>query len=265
VDRVTFLFDPRSPWCYQTSRWARRLEALGELTLTWGVLSLEVLNLAADEDPAAYDAEYGPALRVAVALRTSHGERAVGDFYRELGALMWEGEVPDGTAAAPPVADLSAAALAAMGVDPGYVDTVLADPATWAAVLDEHRGWIARVRAFGVPTLVFHPDLPGTLPDAADANAVDRAVFGPVLRAVPADDEGCLELWRHVRGIIGNGRIYELKKTKPLSLRADLPAAVWRADLRVADMRAARALMGPGAAHEHSSLEWTMSTVRAAR
>jgi hypothetical protein len=250
---VTFLFDPRSPWCYQTSRWARRLEALGEISLGWGVLSLEVANLAADEDPVAYDAEYGPALRVAVALRASHGEQAVGDFYRELGALMWEATVPVTDEPAPPVATLTGRALAALGIDVGYTERVLADPATWAAVLAEHRGWVDRLRAFGVPTLVL------------EQNGAEVAVFGPVLRALPDGDEACLELWRHVRGIMDNGRIYELKKSKPLSLRADLPAAVWRANLRVADMRAARALMADGGPHEHASLEWTMGAVRAAR
>lgn len=253
MEPVTFLFDPRSPWCYQTSRWARRLEALGEITLGWGVLSLEVQNLTDDEDPVAYDAEYGPALRIAVALRTSHGEQAVGDFYRELGALMWEGEVPDTDSPAPPVAELSVKALRALGIGDDYASTVLSDPGTWTAVLAEHRGWVTRLRAFGVPTLVLEQD------------GAEIAVFGPVLRALPDGDEACLELWRHVRGIIGNGRIYELKKSKPLSLRADLPAAVWRANLRVADMRAARAMMSDGGEHEHASLEWTMGAVRAAR
>jgi predicted DsbA family dithiol-disulfide isomerase len=241
---VTFLFDPRSPWCYQTSRWMRRLEELGEVTLGWGALSLEVVNLADGEDPETYDAEYGPALRIAVALRATHGEQAMGDFYRELGRLMWEEPAPtDAT-----VADLSERALAATGIEPGYAREVLADPAGWTAVLAEHRGW-AEQRVFGVPTLVFG----------------DRPVFGPVLRAMPDGDEACVELWQHVTGIVDNGFIYELKKTKPLSLRADLPAAVWRADRRVADMRAARALMAPGGPHEHSSLEWTMGAVRAAR
>lgn len=253
MDRVTFLFDPRSPWCHQTARWARRLEALGEITLGWGVLSLEVLNLSDDEDPAGYDAEYGPALRIAVALRKSHGDEAVGAFYRELGALMWEADPPPGDPPTPPVAALSTQALQAMDLPAGYADEVLADPATWTAVLTEHRGWVDRLRAFGVPTLVM------------DRLGTETAVFGPVLRALPPDDAGCLELWHHVRGIIGQGRIYELKKTKPLSLRADLPAAVWRANQRVAGMRAARALMVPGGPHEHSSLEWTMAAVRADR
>lgn len=244
MNHVTFLFDPRSPWCYQTSRWARRLEALGELTLGWGVLSLEVVNLTDQEDAETYEAEYGPALRIAVALRASHGEQAMGDFYRELGALMWETPTPtDAT-----MAGLSSAALTALGVSPEYAQEVLADPATWTAVLAEHRGWVEK-KVFGVPTLLID----------------DRPVFGPVLRELPAGDEACRELWQHLKGIVDNGFIYELKKTKPLSLRADLPAAVWRADRRVADMRAARALMGPGGPHETSSLEWTMGAVRAAR
>ena len=46
---VKFYFDPRCPWCYQTSRWAKRLEELGEIGLDWGVFSLEVVNL--EEQP----------------------------------------------------------------------------------------------------------------------------------------------------------------------------------------------------------------------
>ena len=45
MEPVKFHFDPLCPWCYQTSRWARRLEELGEITLEWGVFSLEVVNL----------------------------------------------------------------------------------------------------------------------------------------------------------------------------------------------------------------------------
>lgn len=41
TERVCFFFDPICPWCYQTSRWARRLEELGVVELDWGVFSLE--------------------------------------------------------------------------------------------------------------------------------------------------------------------------------------------------------------------------------
>lgn len=249
---VTLVFDVRSPWCYQTSRWLRRLAALGEVTLDWGVFSLEVVNLHADEDPAAYDAEYGPALRTALALRDSHGPRAAGDFYAAFGTRMWEtppdprpagaGELPDAT-------ELTRLALADTGAGPGYLDNVLADPGTWTAVLDEHRRWAGQ-RVFGVPTLLI--------------GAERHVVFGPVLRALPSDADA-VALWRHLRGLAALGTVFELKRFKSLRSRADLPNAVPRADLRVADMRAARALMGPDGPCAGASLEWAMGQVRAQR
>ena len=266
---VTLLFDVRSPWCYQTSRWLRRLAALGEVSLRWGVFSLEVVNLHADEDPVAYDAEYGPALRVALALREEHGPQAIGDFYAAFGARMWETPAPDGTgldgaavdgaavdgtvldgaAPLPDVPELTGRALADIGIDPGYAGKVLADEGTWIAVLDEHRRWADR-RVFGVPTLLLGDE--------------EHVVFGPVLQALPSDDDG-IALWRHVRGLAALGTVFELKRFKSLQSRADLPNAVPRANLRVADMRAARALMGPGGPYEGASLEWAMGQVRAER
>jgi 2-hydroxychromene-2-carboxylate isomerase len=253
---VTLLFDVRSPWCYQTSRWLRRLAALGEVSLSWGVFSLEVVNLHADEDPVAYDAEYGPALRVALALREEHGAQAIGDFYAAFGARMWETPAPGDPRALPDVPELTRLALTDMGLDPGYAGKILADEGTWTAVLDEHRRWADR-RVFGVPTLLIGGDI-GT------GDRAEHVVFGPVLQALPSDEDG-IALWRHVRGLAAVGTVFELKRFKSLQSRADLPNAVPRANLRVADMRAARALMGPGGACEGASLEWTMGQVRAQR
>jgi 2-hydroxychromene-2-carboxylate isomerase len=245
---VTLLFDVRSPWCYQTSRWLGRLADLGEITLRWGVFSLEVVNLHADEDPVGYDAEYGPALRVALALRGEHGPRAIGDFYAAFGARMWQSP-PAGGEPLPDALELTGQALADIGIDRGYAEAVLADGETWSAVLDEHRRW-ARRRVFGVPTLLIGEG--------------EDIVFGPVLRALPPDEDA-VALWRHLRGLASLGTVYELKRHKSLQARAELPNAVPRADLRVADMRAARALMGPGGPHAAASLEWVMGQVRRQR
>jgi DSBA-like thioredoxin domain len=253
---VTLLFDVRSPWCYQTSRWLRRLAALGEVTLGWGVFSLEVVNLHADEDPVAYDAEYGPALRVALALREEHGPQAIGDFYAAFGTRMWETPSPEGAGSLPDVPELTRLALADIGVGPGYADKVLADEGTWTAVLEEHRRWAGR-RVFGVPTLLIGGGI-------GSGDRARHVVFGPVLRALPSDEDA-IALWRHVRGLAALGTVFELKRFKSLQSRADLPNAVPRANLRVADMRAARALMGPGGPYEGASLEWAMGQVRAER
>jgi hypothetical protein len=268
---VTLLFDVRSPWCYQTSRWLRRLAALGEVTLSWGVFSLEVVNLHDGEDPVSYDAEYGPALRVALALRDDRGQQAIGDFYAAFGTRMWQtpapagpvladtapaGRVPADTAQLPDVPELTRQALADIGIDPGYADKVLADEASWTAVLDEHRRWADR-RVFGVPTLLIGDDI-------GSGDRAEHVVFGPVLRTLPSDGDG-IALWRHLRGLAVLGTVFELKRFKSLQSRADLPNAVGRANLRVADMRAARALVGPDGPCEGASLEWAMGRVRAQR
>src|SRR6201999_716723 len=94
--------------------------------------------------------------------------------------------------------------------------------------------------------------------------AEQQVVFGPVLRTLPSDADA-VALWRHLRGLAALGTVFELKRFKSLRSRADLPNAVPRADLRVADMRAARALMGPDGSCAGASLEWAMSQVRAGR
>jgi hypothetical protein len=252
MERLTFLFDPRSPWCYQTSRWLRRVAAHGEVELDWGLLSLEVLNLHEDEDPVGYPAEYGPALRTGVVLLDRFGSAELGRFYGELGRLMWEGTPPAGSLEpAPPLADSVRVALAGLGLDPSIVDEAMADPDTWAAVLREHRRWVESVGAFGVPTLVF------------GEGEQRRAIFGPVIRELP-DDETCLTLWRHVSGLVRHDALYEVKKNKPLALRAGLPGAPWRAALRVRQMKAGRALNQPGGPLDGASLEWAMAAARTA-
>src|SRR6185437_8142856 len=132
------------------------------------------------------------------------------------------------------------------------------DEGTWTAVLDEHRRWAER-RIFGVPTLLI-----GTSERSEPGGQDEHIVFGPVLRTLPSDEDA-VALWQHLHGLAALGTVFELKRFKSLQSRADLPNAVPRANLRVADMRAARALMGPGGPYEGASLEWAMGQVRAGR
>ena len=60
MDAVRFHFDPICPWCYQTSRWAKRVEQLGEIELDWGLFSLEVVNLKDGDDPRELQARSAP-------------------------------------------------------------------------------------------------------------------------------------------------------------------------------------------------------------
>jgi len=205
MERIRFHFDPRCPWCYQTSRWVRRIETLGEVEVDWGVFSLEVVNLPEGEDPRTIDARSGPILRTALAL----GDRkAIGRFYDAVGRRIWE--------TAPPAAvdDLDAirAALTEIGEEPALLDAALAEPATWDAVVTEHEALVARTRAFGVPTIVLDG---GTGP----------AIFGPVISRLP-DDEEAVELWRHTSWLVRNDNFAELKRGRANTV--DLPAVAWR-------------------------------------
>jgi 2-hydroxychromene-2-carboxylate isomerase len=215
MDKVKFHFDPRCPWCYQTSRWIRRLEELGEVETDWGIFSLEVVNLEAGKDPRKIDAVSGPALRTAIVIRDNFGSKAIGPFYAALGKRIWE--------QAPPAEDMLAAireSLEEAGLDPSLLDKALADESTWDAVLAEHNELIANTRSFGVPTIVL---------ESGDA------IFGPVISQLPGDDDG-VELWKHVSWLTRYENFSEVKRDR--TIKNDLPAAIWRAEQREAEARA---------------------------
>ena len=44
TESIEFFFDPRCPWCYQTARWAMRLEDRRVVDLKWSVFCLELQN-----------------------------------------------------------------------------------------------------------------------------------------------------------------------------------------------------------------------------
>jgi hypothetical protein len=211
MDKVKFHFDPRCPWCYQTSRWIRRLEELGELEADWGIFSLEVVNLEAGKDPRQIDAVSGPALRTAIVIRDNFGSKAIGPFYAALGKRIWE--------TVPPAEDQLVAvreSLEEAGLDPSLVDKAMADESTWDAVLAEHNELIANTRSFGVPTIVL---------DGGEG----LAIFGPVISELPTDDDG-VELWKHVSWLARYENFSELKRDR--TIKNDLPAALWRARQR---------------------------------
>lgn len=206
MDAVRFHFDPICPWCYQTSRWAKRLEQLGEIQLDWGLFSLEVVNLKDESGQHQLEARSGPALRTATIIRERKGGAAIGPFYSALGKRIWE--------QSPPEQDMATAvrgALEEVGMDVQWCDEALREPATWEAVLEEHNELIERTRSFGVPTIVLDG---GSGP----------AIFGPVISELPTDEEA-VELWRHVSWLARNENFSELKRDRANA--PDLPAVAW--------------------------------------
>lgn len=219
MERIRFHFDPRCPWCYQTSRWARRLEELGEVTIDWAVFCLEIVNCPEGEDPLAIEAKSGPALRTAIVLRDRVGPKSVADLYRALGKRMWETVPPMEANDLDGIRD----ALKEIGADPSILDDALADRSTWEAVVKEHLALVDRTNAFGVPTIVL---------DGGDG----PAIFGPVVYKLPDDDE-TVELWHHTEWMVRNANFAELKRGR--GDLPDLPSMEWRAQKHAAETAAA--------------------------
>ena len=214
MDQVKFHFDPRCPWCYQTSRWAKRLEELGEIALDWEVFSLEVVNLEEGKDPKELGATGSPALRTAVVIAENHGSKAIGPFYTALGKRTFE-QVP------PPVdrSEMVAAvrkSLQESDLDPALCDKALSDPATWDKVITETQAMVERIGKLGVPTIVL------------DGGA-GAAIFGPVISDMPTDEDA-VELWRHTAWLARYGNFAELKRKR--AHITELPVMEWYKEQR---------------------------------
>ena len=211
MEQVKFYFDPRCPWCYQTSRWAKRLEQLGEIELDWGVFSLEVVNLPDDHDPMELSSTGSPALRTALAIADTHGSKAIGPFYTALGRRNFE--------TVPPPSDAAVAvreSLTEAGLDPALCDAALADEKTWVKVVEETKAMVARIGKLGVPTLVL---------DGGDG----PAIFGPVVSDLPSDADA-VALWRHTSWLVRYENFGELKRKR--QPQTDLPTIGWYREQR---------------------------------
>jgi hypothetical protein len=202
TESVEFSFDPRCPWCYQTARWAQRLEELEALDLSWSVFCLELHNFAGeckDFDPIA--SKSAPALRTSVVVRDSFGQAACGRFYLAIGRRYFLGleDLSQGTAIRGALEDADLA--------PDLYDEALSDWSSWDTVVADHDRVEHESGGFGVP--FFRLDA-GTGP----------AMFGPVIKEIPSDDEA-LDLLSHVVWLIRDSNFYELKSGR--SEYPDLP------------------------------------------
>lgn len=194
AEEIRFYFDPACPWCYQTSRWARRLEELGELTVDWRVFSLAIVNRG-DEGRAAWDAGSAPALRTAVMVRRLHGGPAVGHFYAAHGAAIHE------RAEAGDDRTVIERSLRTAGLAPDLVHRAMDDETTWTDVQREHDEVVTQHQAFGVPTIVL---------DGGEG----LAMFGPIVIDVPSDTEA-RALWQHFAWLARNDNFAEVKRERP--------------------------------------------------
>ncbi len=195
---ISFAFDPLCPWCWQTSKWIRRVEELGAASVTWTVYSLELAHHA--DGPAAGDplGNGVRGLRTAIAVRDKHGNDAMGAFYAALGERYFTQVEPYEDPAT------FHGALRDAGLDPAIYDRAVATRQTFTKLVKEHRLLVKETKAFGVPTI------------RTDGGR-GPGMFGPVISELP-DDTEAVELFEHVVWMIAHDNFAELKRDRVRTL-----------------------------------------------
>jgi 2-hydroxychromene-2-carboxylate isomerase len=202
-ESVDFHLDMMCPYAYQTSLWIREVRARTGLRINWRFFSLEEINRAeGKKHPWEREWSYGwSPMRIGALLRRQ-GMQRLDAWYAAVGrALHVNGEKAHQR-------EVAGELIAAIGMDPGLVDTAIADPTTGDEVLTDHLR-VTQAGGFGVPTLFF--------PDG-------QCLFGPVLIDPPVG-EAAERLWDAVVAWTAFPHLYEIQRPKSRSDAEQIAAA----------------------------------------
>ena len=200
MQRIDFYFDPSCPFCWITSRWLLQVEKQRDLEITWRPFSLaikndELANDGSDASPHGQLHRDGHRIHRVIAAAAKQDASAI-DLYSAFGrAFHVDGRDYDDT--------LIREVLGGAGLPADLAEA--ADDTSWDAHLSDETD--AALEAVGddtgVPVIVFTDDEGGK-----------RGYFGPVLNALPSDDEG-LAIWDGLAALAPVTSFYELKRTRP--------------------------------------------------
>ncbi len=189
MTNLTFYFDPRCPWAWKTSLWAREVRHQGVITLNLKLFSLREINRDQVPPPPEADA----ALRALWLARKEGGQEAIDRLFLALGRANHDRQEDLGNH------DVLSAAVAQAELDPTLVRRAVSDPAPNQAVLEEHHEAERRFQAFGVPWLVVDDQ--------------EFGFYGTIVDEVPVG-QAALDLWDHSSWMLRQPHFFELKRAR---------------------------------------------------
>jgi protein-disulfide isomerase-like protein with CxxC motif len=192
-----FWFDPVCPWAWITSRWILEVQQVRDVSVSWHVMSLAVLN-EGRELPEQYAAlmsrTWGP-VRVITAARLAHGEDVVLPLYTAIGTRIHNGSDDD-------YDQVILTALDEVGL-----------PASLSAAANstDHDGALRESHFLGMNPVGMDVGTPVIHVRGADGGRV--AFFGPVVTPVPRG-EAAGKLWDGTLLVASTPGFYEIKRTR---------------------------------------------------
>lgn len=202
---LDFYFDPVCPFAWMTSKWVRTVASQRNYQVEWRFISLRMVNAEVDYDshfPPGYERGHTAGLellRVAAALRSTHGAEAVGRLHAAYGAEIFDSEPGrreelnrDSVAFVTPI-------LAQLGLPTDLAESALDTSFDPEIRTETDRALSLTGRDVGTPILHFEP------PEGT-------ALFGPVISRLP-DPSEAIALWEHVVALSRFGGFAELKRS----------------------------------------------------
>jgi 2-hydroxychromene-2-carboxylate isomerase len=189
---VEFWFDPSCPWAWMTSRWVDEVSKYRDLSVTWKIMSLTVLN-ENNEVSESYAAFFPRALRytrLVAAVQVLHGQQYVKPLYDALGTRIHPGRSKD-------VDTVITESLAEVGLPAELIDYSNSDEFD-EQMRASHFDGINRVgQDVGTPVIA----VAGT------------AFFGPVISPAPKGEHAAA-LWDGTVAVASYPGFFEIKRTR---------------------------------------------------